>query len=89
MNKLGGLMAKKIIHVNRQNIAMNIKDDGNRPVFTIKHKGKTRYARNVEIHGPSRLVSGSQLSCGAREWVETHSDITMEDEMSFAESRGK
>ena len=79
-----------IIHVNRQNIAMNIKDGKNRPVFTIKSKGikSARYAREVKILGPSKLIyNGSQLSCGARAWIETESDINLIDEMTFKESR--
>lgn len=62
-----------IIHVNRQHIAMNAKDGGNRPVFTIKKtpRAKALYAHNVNINGPSRLVSGGeQLACGARAWIE-------------------
>ena len=67
---------------------MNAKDGGNRPVYTIKMGGKTRYAREVEIQGPSRMVySGSQLSCGARAWIETEAELTLIDEMSFAETR--
>lgn len=78
----------KIIHVNRQHIAMNAKDGKNRPVYTIKHKGKTRYAREVEILGPSKLIyNGDQLSCGARAWIETDSEIKLIDEMSFKEAR--
>jgi hypothetical protein len=81
-------MSKSIIHVNRQHIAMNAKDGGNRPVYTIKDKGITRYAREVQIDGPSRLVyNGDQLSCGARAWLETEADLTLIDEMSFAEAR--
>lgn len=79
---------KKIIHVNRQHIAMNAKDGGNRPVYTVKTGGKTRYAREVSILGPSRMVyNGSQLNCGARAWIETDSDIELVDEMSFTEAR--
>jgi hypothetical protein len=78
----------KIIHVNRQHIAMNAKDGKNRPVYTIKDKGKTRYAREVIINGPSKLVyNGDQLSCGARAWIETNSDIELVDEMTFKEAR--
>ena len=78
----------KIIHVNRQHIAMNAKDGGNRPVYTIKDGGQTRYAREVEILGPSRLVyNGDQLRCGARAWIETHADIVLIDEMSFQDAR--
>lgn len=56
-----------ITHVNCQHIAMNAKDGANRPVYTIKSGSQIRYARCVEIHGPSRLVyTGQQLNCGAR-----------------------
>ncbi len=79
---------KHIIHVNRSHIAMNAKDGGQRPVYTIKSGGRTRYAREVEITGPSRLVySGKQLSCGARCWVETESELVLVDEMTFKEAR--
>jgi len=78
----------KIIHVNRQHIAMNAKDGKNRPVYTIKNKGKTLYAREVIINGPSKLVyNGDQLKCGARAWIETDSDIDLVDEMTFKEVR--
>lgn len=67
---------------------MNAKDGGNRPVYTLKQSGKTRYAREVEILGPSRMVyDGRQLSCGARAWVETDADVALVDEMTFAEAR--
>ena len=78
----------KIIHVNRQHIAMNAKDGKNRPVYTIKDKGKTLYAREVVISGPSKLVyNGNQLTCGARAWIETDSDIELIDQMTFKEAR--
>lgn len=79
---------KYIIHVNRQHIGMNAKDGGNRPVYTIKHRSKVIYAREIEISGPSKLVyNGKQLSCGARAWIETDSDIKIIDEMTFKEAR--
>ena len=78
----------KIIHVNRQHIAMNAKDGKNRPVYTIKDIGKTRYAREVVINGPSRLVYNStQLSCGARAWIETDAELQLVDEMTYKEAR--
>lgn len=77
-----------IIHVNRSHIGMNAKDGGNRPVYTIKQKGKTKYAREVHINGPSKLVyNGNQLSCGARAWIETDSEITLIDEMTYTEAK--
>jgi hypothetical protein len=75
-----------IIHVNRQFIAMNAKDGGDRPVFTLKQGGKTTYARGVKIQGPSHLVSpGTKLKCGAREWIVTESPVELEDPMSFSD----
>lgn len=77
-----------IIHVNRQHIGMNAKDGGNRPVYTVKANNRTRYAREVVIMGPSRLVyNGDQLRCGARAWIETEATVRLVDEMSFAEAR--
>lgn len=77
-----------IIHVNRQHIAMNAKDGGNRPVYTVKNGKSIRYGREVIIHGPSRLVyNGSQLNCGARAWIETNSSVELIDEMTFKEAR--
>jgi len=77
-----------IIHVNRQFLAMNAKDGRNRPVYTIKQGGKTKYAREVVIDGPSKLVyDGSQLRCGARAWIETDSNLTLIDECTFKEAK--
>jgi hypothetical protein len=83
-------MAKPtIIHVNRHFIAANAKDGGNRPVYTLKlSNNTTRYGREVEILGPSKLVyNGDQLSCGARAWIETYSEVRIIDEMSFQEAK--
>ncbi len=83
-------MKPTIIHVNRQHIATNAKDGGNRPVYTIKlPNGKTRYGREVIINGPSKLVyDGKRLSCGATAWIEiNHSDFEIIDEMSFQEAK--
>lgn len=81
---------KHIIHVNRQHIAMNAKDGGNRPVYTIKTGKTVRYAREVNILGPSRMIySGSQLSCGARAWIETDAELDLVDEMTFKEARAE
>jgi hypothetical protein len=77
-----------IIHVNRTHIAMNAKDGGNRPVYTVKDRDHIRYAREVLIRGPSRLIyDGTQLACGARAWVETEGEYQLIDEMSFSEAR--
>lgn len=81
-------MSKTIIHVNRQHIGMNAKDNGNRPVYIVRKGKKVRYGREVIINGPSRAVyNGTQLNCGARAWIETEADVQLIDEMSFAETR--
>lgn len=78
----------KIIHVNRQHIGMNAKDGKNRPVYIIKENGKTAYAREVQINGPSKLVyNGKQMKCGARAWIETDSELILIDEMNFKDAR--
>ena len=84
-------LSKFIIHVNRQHIALNAKDGGTRPVYTVKGLGPNpRYAREVEVDGPSRMVyNGSQLQCGARAWIETDGPIRLIDEMSFQEARNE
>jgi hypothetical protein len=77
-----------IIHVNRQHIAMNANDGGNRPVYTVKRGDRTIYGREVIIHGPSKLVyDGRQLSCGARAWIETKSNVEIIDACTFQEAR--
>lgn len=83
------MKAKYIIHVNRCHIAQNAKDGGNRPVYTAKVRGgRTRYAREVIIDGPCRMVyNGSQLHCGARAWIETEGPVRFVDEMNYSEAR--
>lgn len=81
-------MARYIIHVNRQHIAMNAKDGGDRPVYIVRDDRKTWYGREVQIDGPSRLVyDGIQLSCGARAWIETDGPVVIRDQMTFKEAR--
>lgn len=77
-----------IIHVNRQHIAMNAKDGGNRPVYIVRQGKSVRYARAVKIDGPAEFVHPDKpLSCGARAWLETLASVTLVDEMTFQEAR--
>jgi len=79
----------KIIHVNRHHIAANQKDGLNRPIYSVKEGKQTRYAREVLIEGPSRLVyDGGQLACGARAWIETEANLTLIDEMCYQDAKG-
>lgn len=66
---------KTIIHVNRNRLNSNRKNDTDLPVIAVRTSGmKVRYGKTVEVEGPSRIVMG-QLSCGARSWIETHSNV--------------
>ena len=82
-----------ILHVNRQNIALNAKDGGNRPVYPLKPNGPNSqavYAREVTWDGPTRAIhDGSQLRCGARAWIAIEPGVGMilDYPMTFAESR--
>ena len=73
-------MAKKaIIHVNKNVIAKNRDEGTNFPVLTVKRGGETTYAHEVNILGPSKIVHSPHkpLSCGARVWIETTSEIEL------------
>lgn len=68
----------KRVHVNQHKLRQRLKDSSyNEPCYTIKHGGRTIYAREVEILGASKLVESidKPLSCGARLWLETTGDI--------------
>jgi hypothetical protein len=82
-----------ILHVNRQFIAMNAKDGGNRPVYTLKPNGPNStpiYAREVSVDGPSRCVfSADRLACGAHAWIAIPPGTTLglHDPMTFEEAK--
>lgn len=76
------------VHVNQAIIRRNHKTGGDEPVLTVKNGTSNRYAHEVEIMGPSRLVyagAGSArkpLSCGARVWIETDAEVRLFGEVS-------
>ena len=77
-----------IIHVNRAFIAANAKDGGDRPVFIVRagRNGKSRYAKEVRILGPSQMVYNKKpLSCGAKAWIETDAEVELIEETTFKE----
>lgn len=82
-----------LLHVNRQHIALNAKDGGNRPVYTLKPNGPHStaiYAREVTWWGPTRAVfDGSQLACGARAWIAIDPGVVMilDDPMTHKEAK--
>ncbi len=65
----------KRIHVNQHKIRRR-----EAQVLSIKNRGSTIVADEVEIKGPSTVVHrpDKPLSCGARVWVETRSPIVID-----------
>ena len=65
------------IHVNTHKLRFNKKHGTNNPVITIKTSHSNRYAHQVEILGPSTGIYRPEkpLSCGARVWIETDSEV--------------
>jgi hypothetical protein len=68
---------KTIIHVNQHVIKANAKSGKQEPVLTVKTYKSNVYANSVQINGPSRIVYSPDkpLSCGAKVWIETTSDV--------------
>ena len=60
-------------------IRFNKKHGKNDPVLTVKTSHSNRYAHNIEILGPSKVIYRPEkpLSCGARVWIETDSDVNL------------
>lgn len=70
---------KTRIHVNQHVIKRNKKTGRSDPVITVKSGRRNRYARQVKIVGPSRVVYSPDkpLACGARVWIETESEVVI------------
>ena len=69
------------IHVNQHVIKANAKNGENNPIFTVKQGGSNTYAHNVKVKGEMELVYSPDkpLSCGAKVWIETRGDITLDN----------
>tara|TARA_Y100000114_G_scaffold56198_1_gene51432 strand:+ start:935 stop:1201 length:267 start_codon:yes stop_codon:yes gene_type:complete len=68
---------KKRIHINQHKIRSNKKNGTNDPVITVKDYKENQYCWKVKIDGPCLIVYSPDkpLSCGARVWIETHSEV--------------
>ena len=68
---------KTIIHVNQHIIKSNRKNNIVDPVLTCKTYKDNRYAPEVDILGPSKVVYSPDkpLSCGAHVWIETQGEV--------------
>ena len=72
---------KTRIHVNQHNIRANSKG-ADRPVLTVKTYKENVKCNRVAVHGPSTVVYSPDkpLSCGAKVWIETESEVTVDEE---------
>jgi hypothetical protein len=72
---------KTRIHVNQHNIRANLKG-ADLPVLTVKTDKENVKCNRVAVHGPSTVVyrPDKPLSCGAKVWIETEADVTVEDQ---------
>lgn len=68
---------KTIIHVNQQTIVRNRREGTNDPPLIVRNYKGVRHAHDVVIKGPSRVINRPHdpLSCGARVWIETASEV--------------
>lgn len=75
---------KTIVHVNQHVIRANAKTGATDPVLTVKDYKQNRYAHEVHIDGPSKIVYSPDkpLSCGARVWIETQAKVTTDREIA-------
>jgi hypothetical protein len=70
---------KTIIHVNQHIIKSNAKKGENKPTLTVKTYKSNTYAHAVEILGASKVIYSpdNPLSCGAKVWIETTSEVVI------------
>jgi len=68
---------KTRIHVNQHKIRSNKKNDEYEPVITVKTYKSNDYCHEAIIDGPCKVVYSPDkpLSCGARVWIETESEV--------------
>ena len=68
---------KKVIHINQHVIKSNAKTGERNPVITVKTYKDNRYAHEVYVDGPCKIVYSPDkpLSCGAKVWIETEAEV--------------
>ena len=68
---------KKRVHVNQHIIRRNQKTGERKPALTVKTYKSNDYCHEAIIDGPCKVIYSPDrpLSCGARVWIETDSEI--------------
>ena len=61
-------------------IRSNKKNNTNDPVITVKTYKSNDYGHTVKVDGPCKIVYSPDkpLSCGAKVWIETESEVTID-----------
>lgn len=70
----------KRVHVDQKRIKANAKNGTTLPTMTVQARGGPYKGHRVKIDGPSVLEGGDPLSCGARVWIYTTAEVTIEVE---------
>ncbi len=71
------IMKKKIIHVAKQAISCNLKNNTNDPTIIVRTGNKSSRFHNVVVKGLSEIKQAQEkpLACGARVWIETFGTV--------------
>ena len=79
---------KKYIHINQHKIKSNHKHNKREPVITVKTYKSNTYGHQVHILGECKVVYSPDkpLSCGARVWIETESEVNVINEDLHAQN---
>jgi len=82
---------KKIIHINQHVIKSNYKNNKRDPVITVKTYKSNNYGHQVDILGPSKVIYSPDkpLSCGAKVWIETDSEVIVISDIPYRERKEK
>ena len=82
---------KTKIHINQHVIKSNHKNNKRDPVITVKTYNSNNYGHQVDILGPSKVIYSPDkpLSCGAKVWIETDSEVIVIPDIPYTERKEK
>jgi len=81
------VVKKTIIHINRNVIQRNEKNNTLLPVCRVDLQGKTWYGSEVDILGPSKMIYSPDKPrpCGAKLWIETEAEVFIHNKTTYKE----
>ena len=82
---------KTKIHINQHVIKANHKNNKRDPVITVNTYNTNNYGHQVYILGPSKVIYSPDkpLSCGAKVWIETDSEVIVIPDIPYRERKEK